>query len=241
MRGLIELIVTVAVAVAIAFLVQAFLIKPYRIPSPSMVPTRQIGQRILVNRLDTHPKLGSVVVFHPPRGANPQPAVCGVNTEGSGRGEMCDRGTPQESSQTFVKRLVGLPGDRLSLRNGVLYRNGHPERVHNALPCGGQPSACDFPHTITVPRGCLGQVFGKSTYSRLGVLVNCTPLEPEWTGRVTMTLANVGRLPVRLHLGEGIAQVVFQVGDEVCRTSYADRKGRYQNATGPQLSKPPGA
>lgn len=93
---------------------------------------------------------------------------------------------------------------------------------------------------ISVPRGCLGIVTGKSTYTRLGVLVNCTPLEPEWTGKVTMSLANVGRLPVRLHLGEGIAQVIFLVGDDVCATSYADRKGRYQNAAGAELSKPPG-
>ena len=75
--GVIELLVTVAIAVGLAILIQAFVVKPYRIPSPSMVPTLAIGQRVLVNRLDTSPGLGDVVVFHPPHGADPANPVCG--------------------------------------------------------------------------------------------------------------------------------------------------------------------
>ena len=153
MRSLIELVATVAVAVLIAFLVQAFLIKPYRIPSGSMIPTLDVGQRILVNRLDTQPGLGDVVVFHPPAGADPVPSVCGDSAEGASHRAMCDRGSAAESGQTFVKRVVGLPGDRLSLRDGRLYRNGHLERVRNAQPCGTDPQDCNMPQTITVPRG----------------------------------------------------------------------------------------
>jgi signal peptidase I len=64
----IELVLTVAVAVGLALLIQAFIVKPYRIPSGSMIPTLDIGQRVLANRLDTQPSLGDVVVFHPPQG-----------------------------------------------------------------------------------------------------------------------------------------------------------------------------
>ena len=69
--NIVELVITVAIAIGLALLIQAFLVKPYRIPSPSMVPTLQIGQRILVSRLSTSPGIGDVVVFHPPAGADP--------------------------------------------------------------------------------------------------------------------------------------------------------------------------
>ncbi len=97
MKSLIELVVTVAVAVALAFLIQAFIVKPYRIPSGSMEPTLAIGQRILANRMIEHPSVGDVVVFHPPAGADSQPAMCGVGTEGANNGQACDVPTPQES------------------------------------------------------------------------------------------------------------------------------------------------
>jgi hypothetical protein len=69
MKGLIELVITVAIAVALALLIQAFIVKPYRIPSPSMVPTLDVGQRVLTNRLAGNPSVGDVEVFHPPHGA----------------------------------------------------------------------------------------------------------------------------------------------------------------------------
>src|SRR5579875_1462105 len=90
--NIIELVATVAIAIGLALLVQAFLVKPYRIPSGSMIPTLSIGQRILVNRLDTHPGLGDVVVFHPPTGAGLEnDGICGNARQGFGLRQACDR------------------------------------------------------------------------------------------------------------------------------------------------------
>ncbi len=80
----IELVATVAVAVGLAFLIQAFVVKPYRIPSGSMEPTLHIGQRILAYRLSTHPGVGDIVVFHPPPGPIRSPPVCGNRHQGAG-------------------------------------------------------------------------------------------------------------------------------------------------------------
>src|SRR3984885_9429339 len=93
----IELVATVAVAVGLAFLIQAFIVKPYRIPSGSMEPTLNIGQRILANRLSTHPGIGDIVVFHPPAGADSDNPVCGDSSQGTGHPQACDQPTPQES------------------------------------------------------------------------------------------------------------------------------------------------
>lgn len=82
-----------------------------------------------------------------------------------------------------------------------------------------------------IPRNILAFVWGKSTYARAGLLVNVTPLEPQWEGFITMALANIGRRPVKIYAKEGIAQVVFVTASHVCRTSYADRKGKYQSQT----------
>lgn len=79
-----------------------------------------------------------------------------------------------------------------------------------------------------IPRDVLALCFGKSTYARCGVIVNITPLEPEWEGFITIAINNCGAAPARLRAREGIAQVVFIGADEVCETSYADRKGKYQ-------------
>lgn len=79
-----------------------------------------------------------------------------------------------------------------------------------------------------IPRNVIGLCFGKSTYARCGVLVNVTPLEPEWEGYITISIGNTAPLPVLLYPGEGIAQVVFIESDELCEVSYGDRKGKYQ-------------
>jgi signal peptidase I len=150
--GLIELVATVAIAVGLALLIQAFIVKPYRIPSPSMVPTLAIGQRVLTSRLSTHPGLGDVVVFHPPAGADPPEPICGDPATGTNHAMACDRPTPQESTQTFIKRVVGLPGDRISIVDGHVIRNGVPERAPYARPCPNSPT-CTFPKTLTVPPG----------------------------------------------------------------------------------------
>jgi signal peptidase I len=167
-RSLLELVLTVAVAVVAAWLIQAFLIKPYQIPSTSMLPTLVRGQHVLVDRLATHPGLGAIVVFHPPAGADPPTPVCGDRGQGSGRPQACDHPTARESGQTFIKRVVGLPGDRISIRDGHVIRNGVPERAPDARPCGGGPD-CTFAKTITVPRGhdfMMGDNRGDSDDSR---------------------------------------------------------------------------
>ncbi|MFH1262495.1 MAG: dCTP deaminase [Pseudomonadota bacterium] len=79
-----------------------------------------------------------------------------------------------------------------------------------------------------IPRDILTICFGKSTYARCGIVVNVTPFEPEWEGFVTMAISNTSPVPVRIYANEGIAQVVFLKADEVCETSYADKKGKYQ-------------
>src|SRR3984957_17116886 len=119
----IELVATIAVGVGLALLIQAFIVKPYRIPSGSMEPTLHIGQRILANRLISHPSVGDVVVFHPPAGADPENATCGNPNQGAGHQQPCDRPTSNESSQTFIKRVVAGPGDTIKIVNGHVYRN----------------------------------------------------------------------------------------------------------------------
>lgn len=88
-----------------------------------------------------------------------------------------------------------------------------------------------------IPRDILTICVGKSTYARCGVLVNVTPFEPEWEGHVTMSLSNTGSAPVKIYSGEGIAQVIFLEATEMCRTSYRDRKGKYQAQKGIVLSR----
>jgi signal peptidase I len=149
-----ELVIIVVTALAIALLVQAFLVKPYRIPSGSMEPTLDIGQRVLVNRVEGrfgHPSVGDIVVFKPPRGADEQPARCGAPGQGDGTGTACSRPTAQKSDQTFIKRVVGLGGDRLSIRDGRVVRNGALQRESFTAPCDGAPG-CTFARTITVPK-----------------------------------------------------------------------------------------
>jgi signal peptidase I len=153
LKSIFELVVTVAVAVGLALLIQAFVVKPYRIPSPSMVPTLDVGQRVLANRLDTTPSLGDVVVFHPPHGAdNEYSPFCGDPHQGTNHPQACDQPSQAESSQTFIKRVVGLPGDHLSIRDGHVYRNGKREQDSYIRPCGTADS-CSFPQTITIPPG----------------------------------------------------------------------------------------
>jgi len=79
-----------------------------------------------------------------------------------------------------------------------------------------------------IPRNILTLCVGKSTYARCGIFTNVTPFEPEWEGYVTLEISNTTPLPARIYAGEGIAQVVFFEGDEVCEVSYADKKGKYQ-------------
>jgi dCTP deaminase len=79
-----------------------------------------------------------------------------------------------------------------------------------------------------IPRNVITVCLGKSTYARCGIIVNVTPFEPEWEGIVTLEVSNTTPLPAKIYAGEGIAQVLFFESDEVCETSYADKKGKYQ-------------
>ena len=120
-----------------------------------MVPTLDIGQRVLTNRLAGNPSVGDVVVFHPPHGADFDDPVCGNPSQGGQGGpgaQACNKPTPQESSQTFIKRVVGVPGDVIEIVNGHVIRNVVREKDSYIVPCNGA-AACNFPGTITIPRG----------------------------------------------------------------------------------------
>jgi len=86
-----------------------------------------------------------------------------------------------------------------------------------------------------IPRNVLTICLGKSTYARCGIIVNVTPLEPEWEGHVTLEFSNTTNLPAKIYANEGVAQMLFLESDEICETSYADRKGKYQGQRGVTL------
>jgi signal peptidase I len=154
--SVVELVLIVAAALALALAIQAFVVKPYRIPSASMLPTLRINQRVLVNRIGndfTQPHVGDIIVFHPPSNysacANPAE---GENGAGHDNAQACDVAQSQPSSETFIKRVVAGPGDRISIHDGHVIRNGVEEQDLYTVPCGGGGS-CDFPATITIPLG----------------------------------------------------------------------------------------
>jgi signal peptidase I len=166
--SLLELVLIVAVALGLALGIQAFLVKPYRIPSESMVPTLQIGQRVLVNRIGDRfgdPHVGDVVVFHPPVGAE-QGNQCGGGAPPPG--QVCLKESGQQAKVNFIKRVVAGPGDRVYIRNGHVYRNGKRQNEPFAEPCGGA-DGCDLPREVTVPAGhyfMMGDNRGSSDDSR---------------------------------------------------------------------------
>ena len=88
-----------------------------------------------------------------------------------------------------------------------------------------------------IPRNVLTICLGKSTYARCGIIVNVTPLEPEWEGHVTLEFSNTTPLPAKIYANEGVAQMIFFESDEVCEISYKDRAGKYQGQTGVTLPK----
>ncbi|HNT97332.1 MAG TPA: dCTP deaminase [Elusimicrobiales bacterium] len=88
-----------------------------------------------------------------------------------------------------------------------------------------------------IPRGVIGLCIGKSTYARCGIVVNITPLEPEWEGHLTLEISNTTPLPAKIYSNEGIAQLVFLGSDVECETSYKDRKGKYQSQRGVTLPR----
>lgn len=166
--SLVELVVIVAVALGLALGIQAFLVKPYRIPSESMVPTLEINQRVLVNRLGNNfgdPQVGDIMVFHPPIGATSDGRTCGVEVS---ENELCPRPVNKKADVNFIKRVVAGPGDRLRVRDGHVILNGKPLDEPYARPCGEGPG-CDFPGEITIPKDhwfMMGDNRGQSDDSR---------------------------------------------------------------------------
>ncbi|NWN81382.1 MAG: dCTP deaminase [Halomonas sp.] len=88
-----------------------------------------------------------------------------------------------------------------------------------------------------IPRSVLTICLGKSTYARCGIIVNVTPLEPEWEGHVTLEFSNTTNLPAKIYANEGVAQMLFLESDEVCATSYKDRGGKYMGQRGVTLPR----
>ena len=142
--SLLELVLIVAVALGLALGIQAFLVKPYKIPSESMVPTLQIGQRVLVNRIGARfsdPDVGDVVVFHPPTGAE-EDDMCG---EQPPMGQVCLKATPHKADVNFIKRVVAGPGDRLAIRNGHVILNGKRQKEPFIRPCARRGGGVRLP------------------------------------------------------------------------------------------------
>jgi signal peptidase I len=145
--------VIVVMAIGLALGIQAFLVKPYQIPSPSMEPTLVPGERVLVNRLSYtlggDPSVGDVVVFHPPTGANADSArECGIRRPTD---QACAEGTPEQSDQNFIKRIVAGPGDTLAIEDGHPVVNGVKKTDEPYIrPCNGA-SICNLPDPIEIP------------------------------------------------------------------------------------------
>lgn len=156
---LLELVVIVAVALGLALGIQAFLVKPYRIPSESMVPTLKVGQRVLVNRIGNtfnEPTVGEIVVFNPPGPANNEgggkgpSGQCGVDQAAN---QPCPKAAPNKADVNFIKRVVAGPGDTLAIVDGNVILNGvsqaEKERAY-INPCRPGDD-CTFKKTITIP------------------------------------------------------------------------------------------
>jgi signal peptidase I len=142
-------------------------VKPYQIPSESMEPTLDVGQRVLVNRFlysFSDPDTGDIVVFHPPLGAE-RGNQCGVPRD---NGSPCSEPTPEKADVNFIKRIVAGPGDTVAIQDGHPVVNGEPANEDFILPCapGGE---CNLPNPITVPADhffMMGDNRGESDDSR---------------------------------------------------------------------------
>lgn len=110
----------------------------------------------------------------------------------------------------------------------------------NSEVCVIPPNSFALARTVEyfrIPRNVLTICLGKSTYARCGIIVNVTPLEPEWEGHVTLEFSNTTTLPAKIYANEGVAQMLFFESDEECETSYKDRGGKYQGQQGVTLPK----
>ena len=96
---------------------------------------------------------------------------------------------------------------------------------------------CETVEQVEMPREYLAICVGKSTYARCGIIVNVTPIEPEWRGKITLEISNTTPLPAKIYANEGIAQLIFLKGERTCAKSYADKRGKYQDQGGLTLPK----
>lgn len=168
----------------------------YRVPSESMLPTVGVGDRVTLNRGaydDEPPQVGDVVIHHPPVGAE-EGNVCGGGPPPVG--QMCGRPTPERSQVQFIKRVAAGPGERVSLQDGIVVRDGQPADEPYVEDCG-DAEGCDFPRPITIPDGhylLLGDNRGASDDSRFW-----GPVPAQWIlGRVEdCDLMRISCSPIR--------------------------------------------
>ena len=177
MRSFVETVAIAATALFFAITIQAFAVKPYKIPSESMTPTLVVGQRVLVDRFSHHvggdPKLGDITVFMPPPAAESTGGQCAIAGEGpsypgaAASRRSCSQAVPGKGPRAFVKRVVGMPGDRIAVRDGHVIRNGRRASKPFAAACGEGPE-CDLA-PIEIPPGhyfLMGDNRGSSADSR---------------------------------------------------------------------------
>ena len=125
---------------------------------------------------------------------------------------------------------------RFSERSFVTIDCDEERRDHVLIPPNSF-ALCETVEVVTMPRGYLAICVGKSTYARCGIIVNVTPIEPEWRGKITLEISNTTPLPAKIYANEGIAQLVFLKADRVCAVSYADKAGKYQDQSGLTLPR----
>jgi signal peptidase I len=180
--SVVELVLIIAVALGLALGIQAFIVKPYRIPSGSMEPTLAVGQRVLVNRIGmdfSDPHVGEIVVFHPPADAENQ--ECGpIPHRIVSGGPVCTTNDPKQASVNFIKRIVAGPGDQMYVREGHVWRKPRGKAAFERekdgyikpcqpLPPGSGSDPCNFPKPVTIPPGhwfMMGDNRGESDDSR---------------------------------------------------------------------------